>query len=93
MSALHGCVLTVNAGKPRAVSYTDAPAGLTAIDKRPVTGPVRVAFEGRPGSGATGVAGDTVCDLRFHGGADRAVYAFAREDPPSARTRRSTTSG
>jgi MOSC domain-containing protein YiiM len=26
------------------------------------------------------VAGDTVCDLRHHGGHDQAVYAYARED-------------
>jgi MOSC domain-containing protein YiiM len=30
--------------------------------------------------GAGGVEGDSVCDLRFHGGDGRAVYAFARED-------------
>jgi MOSC domain-containing protein YiiM len=43
----------------------------TAIDKRPVAGPVEV--------GADGLAGDRQIDSS-HGGADRAVYAYADED-------------
>lgn len=53
----------------------DAPwagIGRTSIDKRPVTGPVEVD--------ELGLAGDQICDLRHHGGADQAVYAYARED-------------
>ena len=45
---------------------------LTAIDKRPVPGRVRV--------GRLGVEGDRQYDTRVHGGPDQAVYAFARED-------------
>ncbi|MEV6962664.1 MOSC domain-containing protein [Streptomyces sp. NPDC051207] len=77
---MHGSVLSINVGRARAVTFTDAPGGATGIDKRPVDGPVRVAPAGPPGLGGGGVSGDTVCDLRFHGGTDRAVYAFARED-------------
>ncbi len=73
-------LLTVNVGRPTAVEYTDAPGGVTGIDKRPADGPVRVVNPGPKGEGASGVAGDTVCDLRHHGGSDQAVYAFARED-------------
>ncbi|GAA2502941.1 MOSC domain-containing protein [Streptomyces gobitricini] len=73
-------VLTVNVGRPKAVEYTDAPSGTTGIDKRPADGPVRVTDPGPRGEGASGVAGDTVCDLRHHGGTHQAVYAFARED-------------
>ncbi|HET6856005.1 MAG TPA: MOSC domain-containing protein [Streptomyces sp.] len=73
-------VLTVNAGPARTVGYTDAPGGRSGIDKRPVDGPVRVFVPGAAGAGGSGVEGDAVCDARFHGGADRAVYAFARED-------------
>ncbi|MEV4948147.1 MOSC domain-containing protein [Streptomyces sp. NPDC053755] len=73
-------LLSVNVGQARAVEYTDSPTGMTGIDKRPVEGPVRVEAPGPLGVGASGVAGDAVCDLRFHGGDDRAVYAFARED-------------
>ncbi|WP_406133396.1 MOSC domain-containing protein [Streptomyces zaomyceticus] len=73
-------LLSVNVGRARAVDYTEAASGLTAIDKRPVDGPVRIEAPGVPGVGTSGLAGDTVCDLRFHGGDDRAAYAFARED-------------
>ncbi|MFJ9429141.1 MOSC domain-containing protein [Streptomyces sp. NPDC101490] len=73
-------LLSVNVGGAKAVDYTDAASGLTGIDKRPVDGPVRIEAPGVPGVGTSGLAGDTVCDLRFHGGNDRAAYAFARED-------------
>jgi MOSC domain-containing protein YiiM len=45
--------------------------GDTAIDKRPVTGPVEV--------GELGLAGDRQLS-RSHGGRDRAIYAYAVED-------------
>ncbi|MFE2555315.1 MOSC domain-containing protein [Streptomyces sp. NPDC059352] len=73
-------LLSVNAGPARAADYTESATGMTGIDKRPVAGPVRIEAPGAPGVGASGVAGDAVCDLRFHGGDDRAAYAFARED-------------
>ncbi len=73
-------ILSLNLGQPKAVDHTDQPEGLTGIDKQPVTGPVRVAAPGPKGTGASGVAGDTVCDLRHHGGDDQAVYVVARED-------------
>jgi MOSC domain-containing protein YiiM len=46
--------------------------GRTAIDKRPVPGPVRI--------GPYGLAGDTVMDHDNHGGLNQAVYAYAAED-------------
>ncbi|MGW1050175.1 MOSC domain-containing protein [Streptomyces sp. NPDC001118] len=73
-------VLSVNLGRPRPVAYTDQADGVTGIDKRPVDGPVRVTAPGPKGVGASGLAGDAVCDLRHHGGDDQAVYAYARED-------------
>ncbi|MFI2351347.1 MOSC domain-containing protein [Streptomyces sp. NPDC019443] len=74
-------LLTVNVGRPKTtVEYIDAPGGATGIDKRPADGAVRVMDPGPKGEGASGVAGDAVCDLRHHGGTDQAVYAFARED-------------
>jgi MOSC domain-containing protein YiiM len=45
----------------------------TAIDKRPVAGR-------RPVDVVAGVAGDRVIDTKHHGGRDKAVYAYARED-------------
>ncbi|MFD1826385.1 MULTISPECIES: MOSC domain-containing protein [Mumia] len=44
----------------------------SAIDKRPVSGPVRV--------GPYGLDGDEIADLEHHGGVDQAVYAYAAED-------------
>ncbi|MGW2085496.1 MOSC domain-containing protein [Streptomyces sp. NPDC001880] len=73
-------LLSVNTGRPKAVDHTDAPSGLTGIDKRPAEGPVRVSDPGPKGTGGSGLSGDAVCDLRHHGGSDQAVYAFARED-------------
>jgi MOSC domain-containing protein YiiM len=46
--------------------------GLTAIDKRPQVGRVHV--------GELGLTGDRVCDVRNHGGPDKALYAYAEED-------------
>lgn len=42
--------------------------GVTAIDKRPIDGPVRV--------GRYGVRGDVQADRKHHGGPDKAVYAY-----------------
>ncbi|MDI3419717.1 MOSC domain-containing protein [Streptomyces luteolus] len=73
-------LLSVNVGRFKSVEYTDAPSGGTGIDKRPVEGPVRIAAPGPKGGAGSGLAGDTVSDLRHHGGDDQAVYAFTRED-------------
>ena len=67
-------VRSVNVGQARRVA---AKSGLTGIDKRSADGPVQVAA---PGAGRSGLAGDTICDTAHHGGADQAVYAYARED-------------
>lgn len=48
------------------------PRRLTAIDKRPVPGAVEVGW--------LGLDGDTQCDTRYHGGPDKALYAYASED-------------
>ncbi|WP_181796055.1 MOSC domain-containing protein [Streptomyces sp. WELS2] len=73
-------LLSVNVGRARPVPYTSQPDGVTGIDKRPAEGPVEVAAPGPKGVGASGLAGDAVCDTRHHGGDDQAVYAYARED-------------
>src|SRR6476469_1712816 len=61
---------SVNVGRPKDKQW--AGLGYTSIDKRPVTGPVRAH--------RMGLVGDVVSDTLHHGGADQAVYAFARED-------------
>jgi MOSC domain-containing protein YiiM len=62
-------LLSVNVGLVRKAPYANL--GHSGMDKRPVTG--RVAA--RP----LGLDGDEVGDTKHHGGADQAVYAFARE--------------
>ena len=71
-------VLSINLGRP--VATTASSARRTGIGKRPVPGPVSITAPGPRGVGGSGLAGDTVCDLRHHGGDDQAVYAYARED-------------
>ncbi|WP_327354037.1 MOSC domain-containing protein [Streptomyces sp. NBC_01304] len=73
-------LLSLNLGAHRPSEHTDAPSGGTGIDKQPTDSPVLVTAPGPKGVGASGLAGDTVADLRFHGGPDQAVYAYARED-------------
>lgn len=70
----------MNLGRARAVPFTDHPDGVTGIGKEPVDIPVRVSAPGPKGTAGSGLAGDSVCDLRHHGGDDQAVYAYARED-------------
>jgi MOSC domain-containing protein YiiM len=60
---------SVNAGKARL--RTDG-RGETGIYKEPVTSAVEIGYEG--------VAGDSVCDSRYHGGPDQAVYVYGGSD-------------
>src|SRR3546814_3146786 len=46
--------------------------GVTAIDKRPLDGAVRV--------GQYGLRGDVQASRKHHGGLDKALYAYAQED-------------
>ncbi|MER6386551.1 MOSC domain-containing protein [Streptomyces sp. NPDC001250] len=61
---------TVNLAVERQGSWTSV--GRSGIDKRPVGHRVMAR--------SWGLEGDLVADLRVHGGPDKAVYAFARED-------------
>lgn len=63
-------VVSVNVGTPREVSWTRGRR--TAIRKDPVSGRVAVR--------SLGLDGDQVSNRKHHGGVDKAVYAFARED-------------
>src|SRR5262245_23549664 len=64
-------LLSVNVGTPRPVSYRGQQV-MTGIWKEPVGG--RVALRG------VNVDGDEQADRKVHGGVDKAVYAYARED-------------
>lgn len=64
-------VVSVNVALPVDIPEVRS-AAATAINKQPITGKVSVH--------KLGLTGDDVGDKRFHGGPDKAVYAFARED-------------
>jgi MOSC domain-containing protein YiiM len=72
-------VLSVNVGRAEPTEHSSV--GITGIDKRPVEHAVDVRAPGlkRDGLGS-GLVGDRICDRRYHGGDDQAVYAYARED-------------
>lgn len=63
-------LISVNVGRPRTVAYRGRRVR-TAIDKTPVAGPAHV--------GRLGIDGDRQADRRFHGGEDKAVYAYPSE--------------
>ena len=71
-------LLSVNVGRPGPSPWKGL--GMTGIDKQAVAGAVAVTAPGPKGTGAVGLAGDRVYDVRHHGGADQAVYAYSRED-------------
>src|SRR5262245_59748336 len=64
-------VLSVEVAEPREIVWLGR-AATTAIWKELVDGPIRVGDES--------LAGYRQADPRFHGGRDKAVYAYARED-------------
>ncbi len=71
MSMAGARVISLNRGRTSDLMIGGRPSR-TAIDKRPVTGSVRV----RP----LGLDGDEIADKQHHGGVDQALYAYARED-------------
>jgi len=66
-----GKLLSVNVGSPREIEWLGRREA-TSIWKSPVNGRL-------PARGVN-VAGDDQADREFHGGPDKAVYAYARED-------------
>jgi len=64
-------VLSINVGRPRKFDYHGRPAQ-SAIWKSPV--------EGRVGARGINLDGDDQAERQAHGGFDKAVYAYARED-------------
>jgi MOSC domain-containing protein YiiM len=66
-----GKLLSVNVGSPREIEWLGRREA-TSIWKSPVEGRVPVC--------GVNVAGDDQADREFHGGPDKAVYAYAHED-------------
>ncbi|MEH1011892.1 MOSC domain-containing protein [Micromonospora sp. CPCC 206060] len=67
-----GRLLSVNLAVVTRADWAGDPSGLSGIDKRPTDG--RVVLR------ADGVEGDFVGERAVHGGVDKAVYAYAKED-------------
>lgn len=65
-------VVTVNVGMPRPVEYETSSLPSTAIEKRPVDGPVRITTEG--------VEGNACASTDVHGDEFMRVYAYSVED-------------
>lgn len=65
-------LLSVNIAKTIHTGQWTGSEGRTGIDKEPINGQIRLENNG--------VAGDSVIDRKAHGGYDKAVYAYARED-------------
>jgi MOSC domain-containing protein YiiM len=65
-------VVSVNVGRPQQISVRRGRPVMSSIGKVPVAGRVKVA--------GVNVDGDQQADLIYHGGPDKAVYAYARED-------------
>ncbi len=62
-------LISVNVGKPTPIITK---SGLTGIYKRPSDAPVFI--------GPFGLTGDTISDIKHHGGLDQAVYLFGMPD-------------
>lgn len=72
--------LSVNVGGAVPTEHTSAPTGTTGIDKYAV-GSLTLRPPGpKVGGLGSGVVGDHIGDQRFHGGDNKAVYLFAREE-------------
>jgi MOSC domain-containing protein YiiM len=69
---MSGRVEAVAVAVVRTDPWTLVKSGRSGIDKRPVDGPVLFT--------ASGVDGDTICDVAHHGGPDQAVYAYSTDD-------------
>lgn len=73
-------ILSLNVGKAVASDHTSAPGGMTGIDKYAVSSLSVRAPGPKVGGLGSGVVGDHIGDQRFHGGDNKAVYLFAREE-------------
>ena len=68
---MSGKLLSVNVGSPREIEW---------LGRQETTSIWKSAVEGRVPVRGVNVAGDDQADREVHGGPDKAVYAYARED-------------
>lgn len=71
-ATLDGPPLLLAVCRVHSLREDEGPVGVTAIDKRAVPGPVAV--------GPLGLRGDVQADRRFHGGEEKALYAYSDEE-------------
>lgn len=64
-------LISINIGQERSIPNAKA-SGKTGIFKLPVNTPVEITSEGIPG--------DVICDTKFHGGTDQAIYIYGTVD-------------
>ena len=64
-------LLSVNLGMPAFLRGAKTPSP-TGIDKKPATSPITITVEG--------LSGDAVCNAKYHGGPDQAVYIYGAPD-------------
>jgi MOSC domain-containing protein YiiM len=72
IGTMSGRVAAVAVALVRTDAWARVKSGRSGIDKRPVDGAVLLT--------ASGVDGDTICDVANHGGPDQAVYAYSTDD-------------
>jgi MOSC domain-containing protein YiiM len=64
-------LFSINLGQARPIQNAKR-VGKTGIYKRPVSEPVQIT--------ASGLTGDSICDIEHHGGVDQAVYVYGLPD-------------
>lgn len=64
-------VISINLGRPESLENSKS-GSLTGIIKRPINGEIRISKDGLPG--------DTICNTKYHGGPDQAIYLYGRSD-------------
>lgn len=64
-------LISVNVGQERAIQNAKS-SGVTGIYKQPTTAPIQI--------NPLGLADDTICDTKNHGGVDQAVYVYGAPD-------------
>jgi MOSC domain-containing protein YiiM len=77
-------ILSIQVGLPKSLGVTGAP---DPMDRPWSTGFFKKPIQGEVWLGSTNLAGDGQADLKYHGGVEKAVLAYAAEHYPSWQAR------
>jgi MOSC domain-containing protein YiiM len=77
-------ILSIQVGLPKSLGVTGAP---DPMDRPWSTGFFKEPIQGEVWLGSTNLAGDGQADLKYHGGVEKAVLAYAAEHYPSWQAR------